>query len=64
MNRVYHELCKVIITDLPEVMKDDPLPQLLSHVSINETPFQQEEVIVQPSNQLDSDDFCWIDFSF
>ena len=58
MNRVYNELCKVIISELPVSTKESSDSQLMTRVSISETSVQEEIIIKEDSNQSTHDDYC------
>ena len=62
MNRVYNELCKVIISDIPEVAKESEDPSssaLVSRISISDTVMNEERItIMDNSNQSIQDDHC------
>lgn len=58
MNRVYNELCKVIISDIPISTKESADSQLISRVSISETSIQEEIIVKEDSNQSTHDDYC------
>ena len=60
MNRVYNELCKVMITDKPKQEEEEiNQPTLLSIHSLHED-FNQEESIqvLEDSKQTEGDDIC------
>ena len=62
MNRVYNELCKVIISDIPTTTKeseDSSSSALVSRISISDTVMNEEKItIMDNSNQSIQDDHC------
>lgn len=58
MNRIYNELCKVIISDIPVVTEEDLSPQFVTRVSISDTYVQEEITIKEDSIQSSQDDYC------
>lgn len=57
MNRVYNELCKTIISDLPEPSQKESAP-LLSISSVHDTPIQEEISVLNDAVQSYTDDCC------
>ena len=60
MNRIYNELCKVIVSDIPVVTMENLSPQLVTRVSISNTYIQEEITIKEDSIQSNQDDYCMV----